>query len=111
MTDEDNDNIFELEPDGAEETVPSAEAAAIRTEMNRCILEFVERLPEDYRIVMVLSEIEGFSNAEIADIIGVSLDTVKIRLHRARQKLRQELAAGCNFHRDEHNEFACDRKP
>jgi RNA polymerase sigma-70 factor (ECF subfamily) len=94
-----------------EETAPSVEADVIRTEMSRCIQEFVARLSEDYRIVMVLSEMEGFSNAEIANIIGVSLDTVKIRLHRARQRLRQELSTGCNFHRDERNEFACDRKP
>lgn len=111
VTDEDSDELFGQEPGHMEEAAPSVEAGMIRTEMSRCIQEFVARLPEDYRIVMVLSEMEGFSNAEIADIIGVSLDTVKIRLHRARQKLRQELSAGCNFHRDEHNEFACDRKP
>jgi RNA polymerase sigma-70 factor (ECF subfamily) len=71
----------------------------------------VDRLPEPYRTVIVLSEIEGFKNLEIADILGLSLDNVKIRLHRAREKLRQGLAAGCTFHRDERNEFACDRKP
>lgn len=94
-----------------ESRIPSAEAIAIRTEMGACIREFIEHLPERYRIVMVLSEIEGFRNAEIAAILGVSLDTVKIRLHRARDRLRGDLRQGCNFYRDERTGLACDRKP
>lgn len=90
---------------------PSVETTAIREEMSACISEFVARLPENYKAVMVLSELEGFTNGEIAAILGVTLDTVKIRLHRAREKLRKDLEAGCNFYRDERSEFACDRKP
>jgi RNA polymerase sigma-70 factor, ECF subfamily len=94
-----------------EARTPSVEAVAIRTEMSACIREFIDRLPERYRMVMVLSEMEGFRNAEIAAILGVSLDTVKIRLHRAREKLRNDLQDGCSFHRDESSGLACDRKP
>lgn len=90
---------------------PSVETAAIRGEMSACIGEFVDRLPDNYRTVMVLSEIEGFTNGEIAAILELPLDTVKIRLHRAREKLRKDLKAGCNFYRDEGAELACDRKP
>jgi len=90
---------------------PSAEASAIREEMNECIHEFIERLPGNYRTVMVLSELEGFKNDEIAAILDVSLDTVKIRLHRARARLRRDLESGCNFYRDERGELACDREP
>lgn len=89
----------------------SVETAAIREEMNACIREFIERLPESHKTVMVLSELEGFKNAEIAAILGITLDTVKIRLHRAREKLRKELETGCHFYRDECDELACDRKP
>ena len=89
----------------------SVETTAIREEMNACIREFIERLPEAHKTVMVLSELEGFTNAEIGTILGVSIDTVKIRLHRAREKLRKELGTGCNFYRDECDELACDRKP
>lgn len=89
---------------------PSVEAIAIRTEMSECIREFIDHLPERYRTVMVLSEMEGFKNAEIAAILGVSLDTVKIRLHRAREKLRDDLQQGCSFDRDENTGLACDRK-
>jgi RNA polymerase sigma-70 factor (ECF subfamily) len=87
------------------------ETTAIRDEMSACISEFVARLPENYRAVMILSELEGFTNGEIAAILGLTLDTVKIRLHRAREKLRKDLETGCSFYRDERAELACDRKP
>jgi len=101
----------DLESSPLEGENPSAEATVIREEMSACIREFIGRLPEHYKTVMVLSELEGFTNAEIAQILEASLDTVKIRLHRARERLRSELQAGCSFHRDEPNAFACDRKP
>lgn len=113
----DREQVLEEEP-GAEDgevspdsRLPSVEAVAMRTEMSACIRDFIDHLPEHYRIVMVLSEIEGFRNAEIAAILGVSLETVKIRLHRAREKLRGDLQEGCSFYRDEHTGLACDRKP
>jgi RNA polymerase sigma-70 factor (ECF subfamily) len=87
------------------------ETEAVRLEMNECIGQFIDRLPENHRTVIVLSDIEGFTNKEIADIVGASVDTVKIRLHRARAELRNKLEGGCEFYRDEQNEFACDRKP
>ena len=90
---------------------PSVESSVVREEMSACVAEFVGRLSENYRAVMVLSELEGFKNDEIAAILGLTLDTVKIRLHRAREKLRKELQAGCSFYRDESDELACDRKP
>jgi RNA polymerase sigma-70 factor (ECF subfamily) len=94
-----------------EAQTPSVEAIAIRGEMNACIRGFVEALPENYRTVMVLAEIEGFTNAEIAQILGIGVDAVKIRLHRARAALRKDLAAGCNLEHDKHRELACDPKP
>lgn len=89
---------------------PSAEAAFIREEMNACVRSYVDALPESYRTVVVLSEFEGFKNREIAEILGISLDVVKIRLHRARRELKQRLEAGCDFDRTETNALACDRK-
>ncbi|MEJ2183819.1 MAG: sigma-70 family RNA polymerase sigma factor [Nitrospirota bacterium] len=82
----------------------------IRTEMNECIRDFIFRLPADYRTVVILKEIEGFKNREVAEILGVSLDTVKIRLHRARARLKREFEAHCSFYRDERNVFSCDLK-
>ena len=58
----------------------------------------------------MLSEFEGMKNSEIAEILGITLETVKIRLFRGRAKLREELQNQCTFYRDERNELACDRK-
>jgi len=88
----------------------SAEREAIRNEMNECIREFVDRLPTDYRVVILLSEMKELKNQEIADVLGISLDAVKIRLHRARARLKAEFEAGCDFYHDEHGNMACDRK-
>jgi RNA polymerase sigma-70 factor, ECF subfamily len=82
----------------------------IRHEMNGCIREIIDTLPGDYRSVIVLSELEGLTDREISEVLGISLETVKIRLHRARARLKKELSAACVFFRDERNEFACDRR-
>ncbi len=93
-----------------EDKRPSVEKSLIRKEMNQCIRNFIENLPSDYRTVVVLSELEGLKNKEIAEILGITLETVKIRLHRARTRLRKELETHCNFYRDERNVFSCDLK-
>ena len=51
----------------------------------------IEELPEDFRVVVVLSFLEGFSYQEIADIVGIQLGTVKSRLHRGRKLLQKNL--------------------
>jgi RNA polymerase sigma-70 factor (ECF subfamily) len=51
----------------------------------------LDQLPFDQRTVIVLREIDGFSYEEIADSLGVAIGTVKSRLTRARQTLRDEL--------------------
>jgi len=100
----------EEEAEWAVEQSASPEQAVIQNEMNHCIRNIVEALPENYRMALSLSELEGFSNKEIADITGTSLETVKIRLHRARREMKQKLSLQCDFYRNEQNEFACDRK-
>lgn len=51
----------------------------------------IAELPEDYRLVVVLSFVEGFSYQEIADIVDLQLGTVKSRLHRGRKLLQKKL--------------------
>jgi RNA polymerase sigma-70 factor (ECF subfamily) len=60
--------------------------------------------------VIILSELKDLKNQDIADILGTSLDAVKIRLHRARAKLKEVFEAGCTFYEDENDGLACDRK-
>jgi RNA polymerase sigma-70 factor (ECF subfamily) len=106
------DDPNECEDSGAlvSEKTLSAEREAVRNEMNECIREFVDRLPVDYRTVIILSEIKDLKNREVADILDLSLDAVKIRLHRARARLKTEFEAGCNFYHDEDGKLACDRR-
>ena len=78
--------------------------------MNQCIRAFVEKLQQNFRTVLVLSELEEMKNSEIAEILGIPLATVKIRLHRARAALKNELQTHCEFYRNEQNEFSCDLK-
>ena len=89
----------------------AADRAAIRREMQRCVRHQVDQLAVPYRAVLLLSDFEDLSNAEIAEILGITLDAVKIRLHRARTKLRALLECRCIFYRDDDNGLMCDRKP
>ncbi|KAF0215938.1 MAG: RNA polymerase sigma-70 factor ECF [Geobacteraceae bacterium] len=87
-----------------------ADREYIRREMNACIRGVIDQLPENYRTVLLLSEFEEFTNPEIAEILGLSLDTVKIRLHRARTGLRKAMECQCSLYHDERSELMCDRK-
>ena len=75
-----------------------------------CVQEYIDKLSPENKTVMLLSETEGFKNKEIADILQVSLDTVKIRLHRARASLKKILDEACDFYHNEQDILACDRK-
>ncbi len=55
------------------------------------IKKAIEELPDDFRLVVVLSFLEGFSYQEIADIADLQLGTVKSRLHRGRKLLQKQL--------------------
>jgi RNA polymerase sigma-70 factor (ECF subfamily) len=97
--------------DSLDHTDPPLDQKVIRKEMSQCVREYIDRLSPDYRTVLVLSELEGFKNREIADILEISLDNVKVRLHRARASLKQVLDDGCDFYQNEEGTLACDRKP
>ncbi len=89
---------------------PVTDQLVIRKEMSDCVNEFIDNLPADYKTVIVLSELEGMANKEIAEILGITLENAKIRLHRARARLKKALQDGCDFYYNEENALACDRK-
>ena len=80
---------------GTEEESPPIEQQLLQKQRYDCFMEYVQNLPLNYRTVIVLSELEELTNQEIAEILGLSLDVVKIRLHRGRAKLFDELKAHC----------------
>jgi RNA polymerase sigma-70 factor (ECF subfamily) len=107
---QENDPEIEDKDQFSGEKIESTDQQYVRKEMNSCIRNFIENLPEDYRAVVILSELEGFKNKEIAEVLHISLDTVKIRLHRARAQLRKKLESNCNMYRNEQNELSCNLK-
>ena len=93
-----------------EEKNPSLERQLMREQMSSCVHDYINTLPENYRAVVILSDIEGLTNRQIAEVLEMTLDTVKIRLHRGREKLKEKLRNGCSFDRDEDNVLVCDPK-
>jgi RNA polymerase sigma-70 factor, ECF subfamily len=79
-------------------------------EMNSCVRKVIDSLPEDYRAALVLHELQGLTAEETASVCGSSVATAKIRIHRARQRLKAALNAQCTFYRDTEDVFRCDRK-
>lgn len=84
--------LLESGGDEAYQRTTAPEAVLEEGETRRLIERAVAGLPELYRQVFVLSDIEGLPNADIADRVGTSLPAVKSRLHRARALLREALA-------------------
>jgi RNA polymerase sigma-70 factor (ECF subfamily) len=70
---------------------PDPEQQAFNGELRRALEASLDALPEAYRTVFVLRDVEGLSTAETADCLEVSEDVVKTRLHRARALLREDL--------------------
>ena len=85
------------QPDRADldptDTDPTPEAQALSGELREALERSLMQLPEDWRLVVVLSDVQGLSYEEIAESTGVPLGTVKSRLSRARARLRDILLA------------------
>ena len=69
-----------------------AEDPALQAEARQRLREAIDGLPADYRTAFALHDMEGLSNPEIAELLGISLPAVKSRVHRSRLFLRQRLA-------------------
>src|SRR5437763_11290005 len=83
-------NRKELEQLSADGRI-NPEAYAIHSENASRLREGVQRLPAQYRIVLVLRDMEGLTDDEVAEITGLRPGTVRVRLHRARLFVRKEL--------------------
>lgn len=81
----------QLEDGGNKQQLGDPEQLLFNQLLDDDVKKAIEELPEDFRIVVVLSFLEGFSYQEIADIVGIQLGTVKSRLHRGRKLLQKNL--------------------
>jgi RNA polymerase sigma-70 factor (ECF subfamily) len=79
-------------------------------EMNACVRGVIDSLPDAYRAALILHDIEGLSAEQTAEVCECSVAAAKIRIHRARLRLKEALQGQCNFYRDPDNVFRCDRK-
>ena len=70
------------------------EAFAIRSEETGRLRDAIQKLPPQYRIVLVMRDMEGLSDEEVAEVTGLRSGTVRVRLHRARLFVRKELMKG-----------------
>jgi len=68
------------------------ETLAIRSQQARRLREVIQELPPQYRIILVLRDMEGLTDEEAGDITGLRPGNVRVRLHRARLFVRQKLA-------------------
>lgn len=96
--------------DVSEPDAPSLREIIERDEMSACIQRYLNNLPDSYRAVILLHDMHELTAAEIARLLDASLAAVKIRLHRARQKSKIALEAGCEFSYDERSVMTCDSK-
>ncbi|UCF68212.1 MAG: sigma-70 family RNA polymerase sigma factor [Acidobacteriota bacterium] len=92
-------SLEELAPRNAEEarieipdpsTLP--DAGVERAEIRRRLREAIQQLPQHYRVVLVLRDLEQMSSKQVGDVLDLPESTVKMRLHRARLMLRKQLA-------------------
>jgi RNA polymerase sigma-70 factor (ECF subfamily) len=72
------------EPSGVDEP-------AIRTELRMALAAAIDQLPADYRVALILHDVEGLSNPEIGAVLRISVPNVKSRVHRARSFVRKQL--------------------
>lgn len=87
---------------------PPAQQELEQRQMSHCVQNKMSLLPESLRTVLYLFDIMGFSHAEIADVLGITTDSAKVRLHRARKKLKSILEENCTFQVDERNVLICE---
>jgi RNA polymerase sigma-70 factor (ECF subfamily) len=64
----------------------------VQGELRHVLTSALQELPDHYRAVIILHDVEALSMAEVADCLGITLPTAKARAHRARPFLRQRLA-------------------
>ncbi|MFX0117548.1 MAG: RNA polymerase sigma factor, partial [Candidatus Hodarchaeota archaeon] len=89
-------------------SIPCFQKELEKHEMGQCVQDQIMLLPESLRAALVLFDIMDFSHQEISEVLGISVENVKVRLHRARKKLKAILEQKCRFELDERNVLVCE---
>ena len=108
VVDLDSDNFAINEAGRTRRPESLIEAALERDEMTECVQNYLQELSDDYRVAILLHDMYGLTNPEIASVAGCTLATAKIRVHRARQRLRTALDEACTFETDDRGVLVCN---
>ena len=98
--------------DGFASTALNPEEQASKSQIRSLLEEAVEKLPDAYRTVFMLRDVEEMSTTDTASVLEITEENVKVRLHRARALLRKSLYARAGMERKEAFNFhavRCDR--
>jgi len=90
----DRHRVYEIDPQvpGVEVGDPDhPESAGEISDLRRRLVVALDRLPAGSRVVVILKDVYGWTHTEIADALGITATATKVRLHRARLKLQEEL--------------------
>jgi RNA polymerase sigma-70 factor (ECF subfamily) len=93
-----------------DDRAPGLQRLVEQQEMSACVQRFLLNLPSVYRTVLLLHDLDGLTAVEIASSLGITVESAKVRLHRARAALRVALEAGCAFSCDERGVLVCEPK-
>ena len=84
----DEDNEVLENPTWIKDDKPLPEEIAETSDLDKAVQHCLEKLPDEFRMVAVLVDVQGFDYQEVSDVIGTPLGTIKSRLARARMRLR-----------------------
>ena len=87
---------------------PTVHEALEQHQMGQCVQAQIDLLPESLRTVLILYDVMDFSHEQIADILGTTVENTKVRLHRARKRLKTILEEQCTFEVDERGVLVCE---
>jgi RNA polymerase sigma-70 factor (ECF subfamily) len=91
---------------GEDQSEVDEEDRMVLDEMNECVRGVIDGLPPDYRAALVLFNLQ----AETAQILDISVAAAKVRIHRAKARLKEALNRKCDFYISDDGNLRCDRK-
>jgi RNA polymerase sigma-70 factor (ECF subfamily) len=80
--------------------LPEAEPSCVLAELAECVRPMMDVLPEEYRLPLLLSDLEGLTQKEVAGRLGLSLSATKSRVQRGRERLKSVFTQCCLFKLD-----------
>ena len=85
------EDVFESQVSSEAGSIPNPEEDALENVLDEDVQRALDALPDEYRMVVVLADLEDFSYQEIAEILEIPVGTVMSRLYRARRRLESEM--------------------